>query len=59
MKQDLVGVEVVVEEPPHRVGNTRGRGVGNPHLKCTQVIVCRAKVYGWHSVICPGPSVGR
>jgi hypothetical protein len=59
MKQGLVDGDVVVKKPPNRVGNTRGRCVRHPHLKRTQVIVSRAKIYRLHSVISPGSSVRR
>jgi hypothetical protein len=58
MEKRQVGIHVVLEEPPYRVRNARGRSIGHPDLKRAEVVLSRAEVDGLHTVIGPCASVG-
>ena len=59
IKEGSGRLDVVVEEPPHRVCHAGGRRVRDPHFESTKVVLSRAKIDRLHAMVSPRAPVVR
>ena len=54
-----VGLDSIVETPPHRVRHAGCRCVRDPYLKRAKVVFCRPRIYGFDAMVRPCAPVAR